>query len=137
MLKSFTALLLLTCVCSAEPFTGRYLLETTEDEGVSMTGYIDFVAAPMGTTSFSLASGFVSGFSFTGSGPGVGSDSINSLADLFQNDVLTFSAALGASELVVVAPATSGLPGWYGRVNGGLLILNAVGSNFEKAMAAG
>lgn len=68
--KIGAALALLVSSALADPFTGRYLVESLPDAGVSVSGYIDFVNAPMGTTALRLGDAFVVGWQFVVSGPG-------------------------------------------------------------------
>ena len=56
-------LLLLVGTAFADPFTGRYNIEALPSGDVTLTGFIDFVAAPMGTDTFKLGDSFVTGFS--------------------------------------------------------------------------
>jgi len=96
------ALVLLVGSALADPFTGRYNIESIPDRDVYLSGFIDFSGAPMGTTTFKLGDSFVTGFSIVVSGPGISTLTYDSLADTFQDSYLIFDAALGAPVLVVV-----------------------------------
>ncbi len=102
-------LVLLAGTAFADPFTGRYNIESIATQGVSASGFIDFFEAPMGTASFKLGDSFVSGFSIVVSGPGISTLTYDSQAvALTRDDVLTFDAPLGDATLVVVRNQSDG-----------------------------
>ncbi len=115
------ALVLLAATAFADPFTGRYEIVSVADAGgVSVTGFIDFSSAPMGTTKFSLSSGFgVTGFEIRSVTPASTLVS-SSFADLFFNFEIDFDAALGAAELNPVAPTVNSGVVWqvFGDLDG-------------------
>jgi len=102
-------LLLLVGTTFADPFTGRYKIESLQgSEGENVSGYIDFVNAPMGTTTFNLGSAFVSGFSIVGFSPRFGNVTYDNIADAATDDAIVFDVALGAPMLIpVVTPGVT------------------------------
>ena len=106
------ALVLLVGTAYADTFTGRYVIESRTDQGVGISGFIDFVDAPSGTSSFNLAA--ASAFGIVASGPGLSTLVYSNTQGIVDaDDVIFFDAALGAP---VLNPL--GLPGvrrWQGK----------------------
>ena len=106
ILRGCLCALLCSAAAYAAPFTGRYEIESIERDGVSISGWIDFLAAPMGTTEFNLSDSFVTGFEIRASGTPILADLVyDDLADKDRDDKILFQSALGASELVAAANA--------------------------------
>jgi hypothetical protein len=102
------ALALFAGTAFADPFSGRYLIQSDiYDQGVTVSGFIDFVGAPMGTTTFNLGAGFVAGFEIVVSGPGISTLTYNDFSDHFFDDQIVFDLALSAPVLTPV-PGTGG-----------------------------
>lgn len=95
---------------SADPFTGRYNIESIADSGVEISGWIDFVGVPMGTTTFNL--GDASAFRIVASGGGLPTTVYDDLADALFNMDIEFDNALGAP---VLTPAANALGIWAGK----------------------
>lgn len=92
------ALVLLVETSSADPFTGRYNIESIVDRGVSVSGFIDFFGAPTGTKTFRLGDSFVAGFSIVVAGPGISTLVYD--PPVYSDFALTFDAALGSAQLL-------------------------------------
>jgi len=93
-------------VASAEPFTGRYDIVTESKGGVVVSGYIEFVEAPVGTTTFKLQDDFITDFEIRASLEGHADLVIQFTTPLSWSNVQAFSDALGADVLYPVVPVT-------------------------------
>lgn len=112
------ALTLLAGSALADPFTGRYNIESVaHPSGISISGFIDFVNAPMGTSAFNLDAPFITGFSIVASGPTSDTLTWNTLAVaqvIFQPTPMPFDAALGSAILNPGKPQDPDAAQWLG-----------------------
>ncbi len=119
-----TALVLLIGTAFADPFTGRYNVLSIAKDGVSVSGFIDFDSAPMGTTTFSLGSGFATAFSLMYSGTGITTVTYDQIVPGNVVDPIIFDAPLGSDELLPLLPAAGASRSrWDAFVTGGRIQL--------------
>ncbi len=99
-------LVLLAGTALADPFTGRYLVDPTDDiDGGSLEGFIDLAGVPMGATSFALSSAV--DFSFTVTGPSGGVIMWDHGDGIGIDGSFGFDGPIGSQELAPVgAPST-------------------------------
>ena len=105
---SMAVVLLFATASCTDSFKGRYLIESLEDRGASVSGFIDFDG--QATDTFKLGDPVVSGFSIVVSGHGVSTLTYDSISQATIDNSLTFNATLGAPELVaeVTSPDSRG-----------------------------
>jgi hypothetical protein len=105
------AVALLSTATFADPFTGRYRIVTVPKGGVTVSGYIEFLNAPDGTTAFTLQDSFVTDFEIRASTPGKVDLVVGSTTPSMWTFDQSFSAPLGSADLLPLAPG-SGTHSW-------------------------
>jgi hypothetical protein len=116
--RLLAACLALAATAFADPFTGRYDIESlTDSTGVSVSGFIEFTNAPAGTAAFNLGASFVSDFEIVISGP-IGTYRYDDISQSGLDEVITFNGPFGAAVLVPVPDTLNRVWSGIGALDG-------------------